>query len=710
MTNTTLTNRTSNVTLSGGNLTATTTDANGGVAFSSDFKNSGLYYFEATLTAMGANGNLAIGVANSSYSAYTSNAAHTISCFPEFNNGAISLDTSNQAYSIGAAVNGDTLCVAINFTAGRIYFRKNATGLWSNSGDPVAGTGGTLLGSNFTSVAPVVNLGNSSGEIITFNFGNSAFVGAVPTGYTAGWPVNSGNALAFESPNQSIFSSTSSGSINVTTLGPNRIIVLTVMSELNGTVPTVSSVTASGLTFALRNRYTDNAAGAGNNIEVWWAYSSAQVTALPISVTLSSATDDSCLGVFAVRGVTNYAAPWDTNISVPATQKGQGTTVSIPVSSTASSGLLLGFWGNNYSTTGTSGSGFTQVLTSHNGGGSRWANLVIEVEAFSTVQSGTPVTFSVTSGSWVAIADIMVSGSTTSVNASAAQTLDNLSQLASSAVIDNASATQTLGNLSQLASSTVVNNTSAIQTLGGFTQSGAIQVINNASGTQYLDNSVQSSQTTVYVSVSGIQTLASLIQVATITSGSAAAVNASAIQTLDVFTQIGSITVSIDAAEITAFGNITQTATITVVDDAIGIQTLGNITQTAIITVIDDASATQTLEGLNQSGALAVIVQLQENTVLDSLTQNATTLIIVNASGIQTLDGLTQAADALVMVNADGIQILDGLSQVGMLNTLSLMRIISILGQITRQYAVNGTVTRTITVSGQLPAEESIHQ
>jgi hypothetical protein len=101
---------------------------------------------------------------------------------------------------------------------------------------------------------------------------------------------------------------------------------------------------------------------------------------------------------------------------------------------------------------------------------------------------------------------------------------------------------------------------------------------------------------------------------------------------------------------------------------------------------------------------------LQENTVLDSLTQNAATLIIVNASGIQTLDGLTQAADALVMVNADGIQILDGLSQVGILNTLSLMRIISILGQITRQYAVNGTVTRTITVSGQLPAEESIHQ
>jgi uncharacterized protein YmfQ (DUF2313 family) len=90
----------------------------------------------------------------------------------------------------GVLVSGLVIGVAFNIASGLVWFRIGAGGWWNNtsSADPVAGIGGVPvagLGEGFPLFAMVAVYG--SGEQVTANFGNSAFVGAVPSGYTAGF-------------------------------------------------------------------------------------------------------------------------------------------------------------------------------------------------------------------------------------------------------------------------------------------------------------------------------------------------------------------------------------------------------------------------------------------------------------------------------------------------------------------------------------------
>ncbi len=93
---------------------------------------------------------------------------------------------------------GPFLAVAVDLTKQLIWFNSNpTTPNWNgqgSSGDPVAGTGGVDVSpilSGGTLLYPCV-LFNGSGDPVTANFGASAFQGAVPTGYTAGWPASTG--------------------------------------------------------------------------------------------------------------------------------------------------------------------------------------------------------------------------------------------------------------------------------------------------------------------------------------------------------------------------------------------------------------------------------------------------------------------------------------------------------------------------------------
>src|ERR1035437_5433989 len=141
----------------------------------------------------------------------------------------------------------------------------------------------------------------------------------------------------------------SSASISVTTGGPNRVIIVHVSTENNGTPErTVTGVAAAGLTFYLRKTLAVGG-GYGVGVETWWANSAAQQTGLSITVTMSGAIDSGTLGVLAVSGVQNPSSPWDSDISLPATNvdTGSWTPVQVPNVSTASpDSIVFGFYGS----------------------------------------------------------------------------------------------------------------------------------------------------------------------------------------------------------------------------------------------------------------------------------------------------------------------------------------------------------------------------
>lgn len=180
--------RTSNVVLSNGNLTATVLDTNGGIAIPFNAYSSGRYYFEVTIDAGVEDGNFAIGVGDPTSTWDFSGPQYGAVCFVYWGNSKVFANQTGTAVDLGSLfANGDTICVAVDITSGLIYFRKNAGGTWNNiSADPVVGTGGVSFTFPFT-LSPIVNFGNTANEQVTANFGATAFVGAVPSGYSPGW-------------------------------------------------------------------------------------------------------------------------------------------------------------------------------------------------------------------------------------------------------------------------------------------------------------------------------------------------------------------------------------------------------------------------------------------------------------------------------------------------------------------------------------------
>lgn len=97
---------------------------------------------------------------------------------------------NSTGISIGALANGNVLCVAVDIDAKLIWFRKNSGGTWNNSGtaDPATGSGGISC-STLPTPYYAFSGTSSGGESSTGNFGATAFIGAVPSGYTAGWGI-----------------------------------------------------------------------------------------------------------------------------------------------------------------------------------------------------------------------------------------------------------------------------------------------------------------------------------------------------------------------------------------------------------------------------------------------------------------------------------------------------------------------------------------
>jgi hypothetical protein len=185
------------VTLSGGNLVATNTgttsqDQGAHVAAASG-KTSGKYYFEVVWTTVIGGVDLGVGVGTTA-STYTGMGfTGGVTGVEMYKSGTVYANGSFQtAISLGLFNSGSIGAVAIDLDNRRAWFKLLPSGGWNfgNTGaDPATNVGGVIIPAG--TMVPFVTFGGSSGvanNVMTANFGASAFAGAVPSGFTAGWP------------------------------------------------------------------------------------------------------------------------------------------------------------------------------------------------------------------------------------------------------------------------------------------------------------------------------------------------------------------------------------------------------------------------------------------------------------------------------------------------------------------------------------------
>lgn len=182
------------VTLSGGNLvatnTGTTSNDQGARIATASGKTAGKYYFEVTTSTSTAGGARSTGVGTTASTFTTMGQTGTTgsACFLT---GTVYANSLNPVNTDSVVVAGSVRGVAVDLDNRKIWFRKSPSGTWNgNAGfDPAANTGGVTISAG--TMVPFITFGGgggASGNVMTANFGASAFAGAVPSGFTAGWP------------------------------------------------------------------------------------------------------------------------------------------------------------------------------------------------------------------------------------------------------------------------------------------------------------------------------------------------------------------------------------------------------------------------------------------------------------------------------------------------------------------------------------------
>lgn len=181
-------NKSSTVTLSGGNLIATGTVSTGSPDATQGARgtvghSTGKYYAEFTITTLDTS-NGSIGIINSSYIIGTTSPASAGSaCW--FNNGFVLVNGSSPDSFLGPS-GGDVVSVAVDLVNSRIWFRKNANNWNANgtggSNNPATNVGGYDI-SSITGGIVYPFAGMQSNGVWTANFGGSAYAQSVPSGF-----------------------------------------------------------------------------------------------------------------------------------------------------------------------------------------------------------------------------------------------------------------------------------------------------------------------------------------------------------------------------------------------------------------------------------------------------------------------------------------------------------------------------------------------
>lgn len=181
------TDKSANITLSGGNLTFLNSSGANSGGRAAGSVSTGKYYWEVTVTAWG-NAADSVGVAHGGASLNFISSGIGLAALTR--NSGVTVNGGVIITGFGVIANGTTICIALDAINRRIWFRLGAAGNWNvnASYNPASNTGGVDL-SPLGAVAyyPAYGTGFLNDQC-TANFGDAAFTGAVPAGFTAGFP------------------------------------------------------------------------------------------------------------------------------------------------------------------------------------------------------------------------------------------------------------------------------------------------------------------------------------------------------------------------------------------------------------------------------------------------------------------------------------------------------------------------------------------
>jgi len=191
--------KTAGVTLTGSNLIATASGASNAVR-ATDRQVTGKFYWEVTLTT--ASASYGVGYANQSA---TLSSVYSIptNAIIVYTSGSIWLNNVNTGITLGSlAAGGVVLCLAVDIANRLFWARIGAAGNWNANAaySPATGYGGidiSLIGGIAVPIYPTACFGVAAA--CTANFGDTAFSGAVPSGFTSGFTAGATiatNALA----------------------------------------------------------------------------------------------------------------------------------------------------------------------------------------------------------------------------------------------------------------------------------------------------------------------------------------------------------------------------------------------------------------------------------------------------------------------------------------------------------------------------------
>ncbi len=213
--------------------------------------------------------------------------------------------------------------------------------------------------------------------------------GAVAVGNST--PCNS-IPLKLDGSASNTWSGTAAGTATLSTTQANDIIVVMVGSENPSAIEKVSSISSPkipGGEWHERSNLSELTASY-TDMEVWWAYSSNQLSSEPITATLAGSPDDATIIAFGISGA-DTAAPWDTNAALPAKATGSNATPSVKISTTAQNALILGFASTASNPVITPGGGFSQIQNIVAAGGAMFDSGLAEYTVASSPQTGRAV-------------------------------------------------------------------------------------------------------------------------------------------------------------------------------------------------------------------------------------------------------------------------------------------------------------------------------
>ena len=182
-----------NITLSGGNLVATTT--NNGAVRTVVGLTSGKVYWEATATLWVQSSTcIGLGLVSVSLSNFWQAPANCIM----MNKGGQIWNNGSIGPSIGGTLaTGVVICFALDVTNHLLWMRNGAAGNWNGSGtaNPATGTGGISISGWATTALYAMAGGIGGSDVWTANFGASAFSGAAPSGFISPYLPLTGGTL-----------------------------------------------------------------------------------------------------------------------------------------------------------------------------------------------------------------------------------------------------------------------------------------------------------------------------------------------------------------------------------------------------------------------------------------------------------------------------------------------------------------------------------